>query len=117
MLVAGGLIGMQATPEPAYAGQWVPAPRRCVCSACLGCRLDRLKDLSAFFGLSFVGFRFGVSDRYRYSTIFGSTFQRQSERLQVSSSVVSQELSVPSYFFSRTSASSALYCRVYRLYM
>ena len=49
MLVAGELIGMQATPEPAYAGQWVPAPRRCVCSACLGCRLHRLKDLSAFF--------------------------------------------------------------------
>jgi hypothetical protein len=49
VLVAGELIGMQATPEPAYAGQWVPAPRRCVCSACLGCRLDRLKDLSAFF--------------------------------------------------------------------
>jgi hypothetical protein len=28
VLVAGELIGMQATPEPANAGQWVPAPRR-----------------------------------------------------------------------------------------
>ena len=27
MLVAGELIGTQATPEPASAGQWVPAPR------------------------------------------------------------------------------------------
>ena len=65
MLVAGGLIGMQATPEPAYAGQWVPAPRRFVCSACLGCRLDRLKDLSTFF----CWFSIRRPARYRYSTI------------------------------------------------
>ena len=90
MLVAGELIGMQATPEPAYAGQWVPAPRRCVCSACLGCRLDRLKDLSAFFcWFSIRSFR---PLPVQYCTVFGSTFQRLSERL--SSSVVSQELSV-----------------------
>ena len=38
MLVAGELIGTQATPEPANAGQWAPAPRAPTVGS--GCRLS-----------------------------------------------------------------------------